>query len=266
MKKMLIFVPVIGLLLTGAWLGTGGLWKIENNTLKPAVSNWKVEVGSSGMNSDTVKITSGDTFLLYMKNDTARVAPLHGSGFLDLRQTTILFPDGDMYFGSVLPSDSVSRIGASDSAFRYGYFKQTRIVNADKDTFWTGYNSADTVIKYKARNGIIDYVDTLGQWIFRTTYDPDVKIILASAGNYLMQIYNGSPIRFFYIDVNNSLLYSLRIKAGSYVSSPAFTGGYFTGDSIQIGGGSYVSKIDTSATGDTLFFVVGTDTFIAVHK
>ena len=170
MKKKLLFILFLTpILFMGVWLGGGGtLWKLVNgNTLKPALSKWKVDFGTAGMNSDTLTITSGDTFLVYMANDTVKLALKKGSGFLDLTQTTVLFPNGDIYLGSILPYDSISRIGKSDSAFAYGYYKYLHAESLrTTGNIWAG-DSADSVILGKGGQIIVPSASLVGSlWVY----------------------------------------------------------------------------------------------------
>ncbi len=223
MKKKLLFILFLTpVLFMGVWLGGGGtLWKLVNgNTLKPALSKWKVDFGTAGMNSDTLAITSGDTFLVYMANDTVKLALKKGSGFLDLTQTTVLFPSGNIYLGSVLPYDSISRIGKSDSAFAYGYYKY---LHADSlrttGNIWAG-DSADTVVLDKGSMLMFmkpSLNDTSFIWdddIYGLHLKTKAAIDLDVGGSIIMYLQSGAI--YFYKNLKPNVDNAIDIGASGY--------------------------------------------------
>ena len=316
MKKIFgIFLILIGLASIG-WVGGSHLWKLENNILKPIMSKWKVDFGTAGMNSDTLTITSGDTFLVYMANDTVKLALKKGSGFLDLTQTTVLFPSGDIYLGSVLPYDSISRIGKSDSAFAYGYYKylhtdslrvsgnsffgdtlDTTFVN---NTLFIGKKEGNAFpIQYGTRwAGLLDLGNDVSALSMRAQTEIQAYGVWVQIGRFTPR-WIGSPyggifgtIHDLYIGNNTSgenVVYAKMFQnqtfyfvdsTGADTMQADPTSGISFDDRgitqilpdsvktnvIKIGSGSAISKVDTCVTGDTLWVVVGVDTFYLLHK
>ena len=284
MRNKILTIILLSLLFFVGWQGSRSMWKVRNNILSPVNNNWKVNIGASGLSTDTVNITSGDTASAYMKSDTLKLNPVKGSGYFDLRLWTLLLKDGDYYFGSILPADSISRIGKSDSAFATGYYKylhaeslrttdntflgdsgKTTTIGKDGDIIMPSANSLDTLeispykiwnknnILYLGAKGIINITLKGTYMTFGVPLYPDgdnTKDIGAS-GFYVHNFYIAGSI----VDSTGMISGSGTFPA-TYTCDTFLLSGVSSTDVIQVdwyGATQYNYGLRVTYTTDTIF-------------
>ena len=206
------------------------------------------------INIDSIFYTSADTFFA----DTNSIFDLSDA-------SKVLFPAGDYMFDVLYPTQpNFGSIGKSDTTYAYVYGDTIKSDSINTRTVVVGdtllvdgvklYNIGVVLKTYSFSSSILDgyytsaraFVNRLNMPIIIDAgyrlYDDSVMIVLKTKDTVLTAD-----------SLNNMRVYN-NLTVDDTLKS----------DKLQLGGGIYLDKADNR--NDSLFFIVGSDTFVAVKK